>query len=571
MKKTRLLAIFLTVILTIGILDVFAGTAKTDVAEKNAVTPQLSQKDLDRIYDPRNYENEFMPGEVIVGLKARNMRSEPRALFSGLDIAEIEDLYEPLVAPFEPSGGATREMVASVNKERLSALREQVGTVYVITLSSKTRGSVLEAIEVLKKNPYVSYAEPNYISYPAAVPNDPEYSRLWGLEKIQAPLAWDITTGSHSVRVGVLDTGVDYNHPDLVDNIDPFLSYNARLDSYDKADSMDLSGHGTHVAGTVGAVGNNSIGLVGVNWNVSIVPINIAISSTSGSTNGTLRAAAVRMATLHDLPIITMSYKISSSQTFNNAVRDYDGLLIIAANNDNVNLDTNSTYTSAHALGNVIFVAATISNDRKHSDSSYGVNTVDIAAPGNIIYSTERNNRYGNRSGTSMAAPHVASAAALLLSANPNLTTEELKAALLDNADIIPALDGFVNGSRRLNVYRAIQSVISEILLSVNDLSYNGAVLTFNSINVSETGAFWKNKTLYIEIKKSDNPTPIALGNVTLDSTGNATFTLPTTAQLNSDEHIEVLAYISSAAEKPLTRLAVYPTAFGFNLAKSEE
>ena len=195
----------------------------------------------------KKHENAFMLGEVVVGLKSRCMKTKPSELFPELEIAEIEDLYEPLVALFDvtykydPSyeiankksvekckNAECERLRKRVKKDKLDRLKKKSRTVYIVRLSCKSEESVLEAIELLKKNPLVAYAEPNYISSPAAIPDDPGYVKLWGMDKIQAPQAWDIAAGRHSVEVGVLDSGFYVDHPDLAANMDVELGYNAQ-------------------------------------------------------------------------------------------------------------------------------------------------------------------------------------------------------------------------------------------------------------------------------------------------------------------------------------------------------
>ncbi|MCL2808362.1 MAG: hypothetical protein FWD27_09500, partial [Coriobacteriia bacterium] len=185
-------------------------------------TSELTAAQLANIYNPENYKNDFAPGEVLVGMNSgfvspqssQGMLSPQSAgsLFPELNVTGIEDIYQ-----------SVREALPESAKPQSSS--EPSRTVYLVELALDTKESVLDAIEILKQNPSVAYAEPNYISYPCVVPNDPFFDDLWGMKKIQAPEAWDLTTGSNSVKVGVLDSGIDFTHPDLAANVDRSLGY----------------------------------------------------------------------------------------------------------------------------------------------------------------------------------------------------------------------------------------------------------------------------------------------------------------------------------------------------------
>jgi subtilisin family serine protease len=244
-------------------------------------------------------------------------------------------------------------------------------------------GSVSGAIAELKSNPAVAYAEPNWIYHAEAVPNDPRYSQTYGLPKIQAPQAWDVTTGSAAVTVAVVDTGISSGHPDLAPNMVAGANYvTGGPDT-----SLDYNGHGTHVAGTIGARGNNGIGVAGVNWNVHLMPLRVLNGGGSG-TNADIAAAFASTCTSHPAQIVNASLGGTGySMTMRDAIASCPGVLfVVAAGNDGTNNDSFPHYPCNYGaapdnLANVICVAATDQNDVLANFSNYGAG-VDLAAPG---------------------------------------------------------------------------------------------------------------------------------------------------------------------------------------------
>jgi subtilisin family serine protease len=244
-------------------------------------------------------------------------------------------------------------------------------------------GSVSAAIAELKSNPAVAYAEPNWIYHAEAVPNDPRYSQTYGLSKIQAPQAWDVTTGSAAVTVAVVDTGVSSGHPDLAPN----MVVGANYVTGGPNTSLDYNGHGTHVAGTIGARGNNGIGVAGVNWNVHLMPLRVLNGGGSGSSDD-IAAAFASTCTTHPAQIVNASLGGTGYSTLmRNAIAGCPNVLfVVAAGNNGTNNDSTPHYPCNYGaapdnLANVICVAATDQNDSLASFSNYGA-SVDLAAPG---------------------------------------------------------------------------------------------------------------------------------------------------------------------------------------------
>lgn len=354
----------------------------------------------------------------------------------------------------------------------------------------------IEAIRVLEKHPSVEYVEPNYIvTAISTFPNDEEFSFLYGLHNtgqkggtqdadIDAPEVWDIQRGSDAIVVAVIDTGVDYTHEDLVDNMwvngaeipdnDKDDDGNDYIDDYlgwdfvnNDNDPFDDQGHGTHCSGTIGAVGNNGIGVVGVSWNVSIMPLKFLNSGGSGSTADAI--SAVEYATMMQVDIMSNSWGGGGfSQALKEAIiaANYDGILFVAAaGNSRSDNDVFPHYPSNYDVPNVIAVAATDRNDDLASFSSYGALSVDLGAPGvDILSSVPKGScqlcdptGYTLLSGTSMATPHVAGAAALINANFPGLTIEQLKSRLLARVDPNPALEAITVTGGRLNAYNSLE------------------------------------------------------------------------------------------------------------------
>jgi subtilisin family serine protease len=336
----------------------------------------------------------------------------------------------------------------------------------------------------------VEYVEPNYRLYaletPPVFPNDPEFNQLYGLHQsndndIDAPEAWELTTGSANIIVGVIDTGIDYDHEDLKANIwiNPGESgggkENNNLDDdgngykddyrgwnfiYKSNDPYDDNDHGTHCAGTVGAVGNNGRGVVGVNWNVKLMALKFLGSDGSG---GTAEAAeAIVYAVDNGAKVLSNSWGGGeSSQVLKDAIQyahDRGVLFIAASGNDSKNTDTSANYPSNYEVPNVVSVASNDNADAVSSFSNYGRRTVDLSAPGSSVYSTRPLNRYQRLSGTSMATPHVAGAAALVMSRFPGITSDRVIVRLLGGVDRKSQFIGKMVSGGRLNVRNAMST-----------------------------------------------------------------------------------------------------------------
>jgi len=361
----------------------------------------------------------------------------------------------------------------------------------------RSRSLAVQAIAAaLRTHPLVEYAEPNFVWHASVTPNDPQFSNLWGLRNIgqtvngrvgtsgadiHAFSAWSIATGSRANVVAVIDTGMDYTHPDLVANvwnapasftvtIGGGITCAAGTHGFNAitrtCDPLDDNNHGTHVSGTIGGAGNNALGVIGVNWNASIMALKFLDSTGTGSTSAAIDAiefaiqAKTRFGAAANVRVLSNSW---GGAGFSQALLDEinkastNGMLFVAAaGNDGTSNDTTPTYPANYNAASVISVAATDSRDVLATFSNFGT-SVNLAAPGVSILSTVIGGGYAFFNGTSMATPHVSGSAALILS-KCTLDTPSLKALIINNVDVIAGLSGKVGTSGRLNVDRAIRA-----------------------------------------------------------------------------------------------------------------
>jgi subtilisin family serine protease len=359
--------------------------------------------------------------------------------------------------------------------------------------------AVRETIARLERSADVLYAEPDAVrTATATVPNDELFDLEWGLNNtgqsilgtagtpdadIDAPEAWDIETGSAGVSVGVLDSGVDAGHPDLAPNIrvnpgevpgngidDDGNGLADDVSGWDWVDDDntpdDGAGHGTHVAGTIAAQGNDSTGVTGVAWDAGIVPLRVLGNDGSGWVSDVIKG--YKYAADNGIPIVNASLGgSSSSQTERDALAAASNVLfVVAAGNDGADNDVTGSFPCNYDLDNVVCVAATGQSDGLAGFSNYGATTVDLAAPGVNIASTYIDSNDDSQpdwrylSGTSMATPHVAGVAALVRSQRPSATVAEVRAAMLDSVDVMSSLNGCVASDGRLNAYRALSGAV---------------------------------------------------------------------------------------------------------------
>jgi subtilisin family serine protease len=396
-----------------------------------------------------------------------------------------------ILVGFDPGVRLTAQRDALVESGATASGRIRVLRTFVASVPTADRG---RALAELRRDPRVRFAEQDVTYGIDALPNDPSLSQLWGLNNfgqavkggtgtadadIDAPEAWVTTTGSHSVVVAVIDTGVDWHHPDLAANIwtnpgescpgceDDGIDNDANgyvddVHGWDFVnndnDPSDDHGHGTHVAGTIGAVGDNGTGVVGVNWDVQIMPLKFIGANGEGTADDAVRAIlyATRMGAV-------VSNNSWGGEDFSQALEDsiadadaHDSLFVAAAGNSFKDNDANPDYPSGFDLPNVVSVAATDQNDARAWFSNYGRRSVDLGAPGTSIYSTWPGGSYAYLDGTSMAAPHVTGVAALAEAGFPSASAVGLKSLLLRTVDPNATLASRTATGGRLNAANAV-------------------------------------------------------------------------------------------------------------------
>lgn len=379
----------------------------------------------------------------------------------------------------------------AVNKASARALSNILGSQVKSTIPSFNMVVVKRApiettksvVNILSENPGVEYVEPNYIYHASRTPNDPLLGRLWGMNNtttagvdVDALRAWDIETGNPNLVVAVVDTGVDYTHPDLAGNIwtneaeangvtgvdddgngviDDIHGFNAITGT---GDPLDDHGHGSHCSGTIGAKGDDGKGIVGVNWNVKIMGAKFLSKDGSGSTEGAIKA--IDYANKMGAKVLSNSWGGGGfSQALLEAIQRTNAsgaVFVAAAGNESNNNDANASYPASYDVPNIISVAAIDNKGRMASFSNYGKTKVHVAAPGVDIMSSTPGGKYDTWSGTSMATPHVSGIAALLISHEPNITNVEVKQRIMETARKAASLRNKVASAGIATAYGAL-------------------------------------------------------------------------------------------------------------------
>ena len=470
-------------------------------------------------------EQPFEGGHIIDGGGGAVAYLFPEAIADGLPEELPPTPYSPDTLLVKVAQTATaaeiQELVDGVGARRSVRLVPTDGAidtpveqwlVFEFELGADLRQTRLSLLE----NPRVEAVD---LDHYFQVPNDPQFGEQWHLEVIGAPDAWRVQRGSRDVTVAIIDTGIDYTHEDLAANIWTNAAEiagngidddeNGYIDDVrgwdffnDSNDPQDATTHGTLVAGVVGAVGNNSLGVSGVSPEVSLLPLRAA--TPNGYLNLRSLVAAIAYAVDKDADIINASWGdhiVPDLNSLYDAVaraNDADVLFVAAAGNSGLDSDVYPLYPASFDLPNVISVAATDRTDRLWTKSNYGAKSVDLGAPGQEILSTLPDNLYETKSGTSLAAPQVAGAAALLLAQQPALTAVELKQALLDRARPVEDLQGRTASGSILNLANNnaaipdtihVDSFADNIINGDSQTTLREAIIATNTRGTTDPGA----------------------------------------------------------------------------------
>ena len=417
-------------------------------------------------------DHRIVPGEAIIGipLTRRGIANSSQS-FKKLNITSFDSLYQEPISDSAIKVTLKRKAKSGQSFKPFSRLRSPCNAPSIKRL--------------LRVSPSL-LCEPNWEVKLTNTPNDTLLSSMYSASptsagKIFLPEAWDLSTGSSSIVVGIVDSGIDYNHPDLAANIwvnpseiaangidDDSNGYIDDVHGYDfinqDSDPQDDLSHGTAVAGTIGSVGNNARGTVGINWNVKMIACKAFNSSGTGTVAAIASCLNYLVKLKHDyginIRVTNNSYGgFPESPTLYNAIaatRDEGMVYVAGAGNDSKNSDVSPFYPASFNLDNIISVAAIDSSGALTSFSNYGVESVDIAAPGIGVYTTIPNNQYGAYQGTSIATPHVTGAIALLYAYHPEYVYSQAVWAIIHSGTVNSGLDQKCASSAILNVYQSL-------------------------------------------------------------------------------------------------------------------
>ena len=457
------------------------------------------------------------PPRIILNVERLEDRTRFAAAASAFDNLTVDSTHysqNDLIVALRPG---TSNMNLSAVRELVQASSILDPAAGLVRVDLRAGVSVAQAAAFFQVQSYVRYASPDYLVSAQVIPNDPSFSSQWGLNNsgqtggvadadIDAPEAWNVATGSGNTLVATIDTGMDLTHPDLRNNLwtNPGEiagdgidnDHNGFIDDVhgwnfvsNNNNPNDDNGHGSHVAGIIGAEGNNGIGVTGVNWHVKMMPVKFLDANGSGSLSNAV--LALNYAVNNGAKISNNSwggggFYQAMFDALTNA-KNQGHIFVAAAGNASSNNDATASYPSNYNLNNVVAVASTTSTDGLSSFSNYGATTVELGAPGSSIYSTYKNGGYATLSGTSMATPFVTGAIALVKDQHPTWTYTQIINQVVNNTDPIAALAGKTITGGRLNLFKALTAGQTDTTApTVTAASFSGAVTgTFNKLRVT--------------------------------------------------------------------------------------
>lgn len=420
-------------------------------------------ENLEKRYCSATLDDNFTDNEIlIVIMPFANFHSYSISSFSDIGCTQIEELSYNII-------------------------ENQLSRIIKLTLAENSKQNVLNSIRWLEEKSDIYSAEPNYIGSFEVIAQDPYYvnNEQWAISQISLPSAWEVVSVFSTVRVGVIDSGIDASHPDLASKVNTTLS--KCFTSAYSTGIGDAVGHGTHVAGIIGAGINNRdsnnqyIGIAGTSPNVEL--ISLRVDDGNGNPDSAAVISAISYASLHNIPILNcsigMKLNYEEIASLKLSIELFDGLMICAAGNNGTNNNIYRNYPSdVNSLTNIISVGASNKDDAMCDFSNYGSTSVDIFAPGEDILSTVSSSicssscntgghyasGYHHWSGTSMAAPYVTGVAALMLSVNPNLQSHQIKDIILRSVDVIDGFEDLCMSGGRLNAYKAVNTARMQYL-----------------------------------------------------------------------------------------------------------
>lgn len=598
MKRLKRSKMYMAFILSLSMLTANITVAFADNSVESKVNNISAYDIVENAEGLSEYNQEYIPGEVIICLNGNysedylnsllnNSNSRTRSVNAPAAIAEIKDL--------------TRTQQTNT-KLRSAATETSKKKIYLLKLNDEQQ-DIDNVIEELEAYPEIEYASPNYVfKIESPIANDFFYEdeeadavlNSWGLEYVKAPEAWEYCSGSPDVLIGIVDSGVDFNHPDLADNMwinmgewgeNGELSNNGidddgngYIDDYngwnfynDTNETYDLYGHGTHVAGTAAASGANNMGVYGVAKDCKIAALKIASDPDSHGYSSYSFAAVIEAldyANAMNIPVTNNSYSQSYnylpnhdeafSAIFKAAIENYNGIFVASSGNDGEGYHAN--YPAAYDCDNIISVSGSSRLGQPESDVfNFGASTVDLTAPAVHVWSCKNNtSTYVSESGTSMAVPHVVGAVALLKSFKPEMTNDEIKDCILSTVTTTPDYEIWhcVAADGVLNVAAALEMAEELYPSQIDDM---GKIKTWNFSrpNFNYLGSISSDTTVSgLSLKPDEDNMAVKTGNTTINNRDEYTHYLALGGAVEFDVDGDTDIYITACSisgEKPLT------------------